>query len=127
LNPDNPLLKLIIQKCQGNTDQDHIPNLVSEICVEYLKKHPELAIYAPKLMLRILILIKYAWYALMSKPQESSYERFLKWHARTIHSQSPQISADQLTLLLEEQCKKSIPLIPFDAALCRQCIARFYQ
>ncbi|HSW86761.1 MAG TPA: hypothetical protein VLG49_04580 [Rhabdochlamydiaceae bacterium] len=125
LDSDNPLLKMISEKCLSSAhceSLNHYQEFISEICVQYLKNHPELAIYAPKLMNRIVILYKYAWYALMTQSHESSFDRFLQWHSVYFVSHSPHLEAEQLLKLLEELCKKMIPLIPFDSAHCRHLI-----
>jgi hypothetical protein len=61
----------------------------------------------------------------MSKPHESSFDRFVEWHIAYLKSHSPLLEADQMLKLLEELGKKMVPLIPFDADHARLLIGAF--
>ncbi len=100
LDHEAPLLKLIEQKFQTTPDANHY-EFVSQICMEYLKQHPELAPYLPQVNVRIWILYKYIWYI---QTTESSLCRFLKWHQQ------------QNGHNLQELCNRIIPHLPVDIA-----------
>ncbi len=116
MESDTPLLQLICSHYRG---QSHIA-FVSEVTQAYLRKYPNLAPYAPQVSSRISILYKYAWYAIFSKPEESSLDRFLLWHIQNLHH----LDDDQLLMQLEESCKKIVPLLPFDKNHCRSLLAK---
>ena len=116
LDPSSPLLKMIIEKAKALKANGHAINhqvFVSEIAQEYLKEHPELTIYAGQLALRIWILYKYAWYALIAQEGESSYDRFIQWHISYLLSLPFKMTPDLLFKHIEEIAKKAIPLAPF--------------
>ena len=118
LDQDSPLAALICQEwCKRPA---HLPHalFVAQVCQEYLKQHPELALYAGQLSKRVWILYKHAWYSLFGSNEESSYERFLKWHALSIQAACPGCSKEHCTEKLQEIVKKILPLVPFDAKHC---------
>jgi hypothetical protein len=116
LDPDNNLLKLIHQKWHEQKEQklSHL-EFVSHICIEYLHAFPSLAMYAPQLSRRVWILYKYFWYASLTSPEESSFDRFLKWHAADL-------TTENKLPHLEEICAKTLPLVPFDPSSCKKLI-----
>ncbi len=80
------------------------------ICQEYLKKHPLLALYTPQLLSHITSLRKHIWYNQATQPGQSSFDRFILWHA----SKLSYLDTGPLLEKLEEICHKSAPLFPFD-------------
>jgi hypothetical protein len=120
LDVEKPLLRMIGQKWKEGVLPHRV--FVSEIAQLYLKEHPELLNYAPQLQQRIWILYKYSWYTLFTDPGESSFERFIKWHALSLRTQTPTLTQEQLILHLEEYCKKMIPLVPFDPIHCQKLL-----
>ena len=126
LDPNSPLLKVIIERLEKiQTPAIYInhPSFVSEIAQKYIQDHPELTIYAGQLGLRIWTLYKYAWYALFAKEEESSYDRFVQWHISCLMRRPFPTSSDYLFKQIEEILKKSIPLAPFDAQRVKELIA----
>ncbi len=119
LDHETPLLKMIIEKHKGfaeaGKDINHL-EFVSQICMEYLREHPELAPYSPQINVRIWILYKYTWYTLMGNLKESSLDRFLKWHNTYLKHQFPYLEKEARTNKLLEICDKILPHIPVDAA-----------
>lgn len=109
VNPDSCILKLI--KAMWQEDEMH-ELFVSRVAQKYLTLYPQLTSYAPQVTLQIWILYKHFWYAQNCKSQETSLERFLKWHA--LHLASCSLTKEQIILQIEETCKKCLPLIPFD-------------
>lgn len=108
IDPNTPLLKLI----QASSTDSPAQN-ISEISQSYLKAHPALTAYAPQLAVRVATLYKYSWYTSLSKPEESSLDRFLKWHRAHLLAQSPHLSPEQVQQGLQELCARSLPLTPF--------------
>ncbi len=115
LDPENTLLRLICQKWKSTSDLPH-HTFVSEICQEYLKNYPELMPYMGQLSYRVWILYKYAWYALFSTNDESSFDRFLKWHSSSLLFTGQAMDHHHLVHQLEEIVRRTLPLIPFDHA-----------
>lgn len=111
MDPEAPLLKLIREKWKNGLICSH-EQFVSEIAQHYLHLHPQLASYSPQLLQQIWIVYKYHWYALASAPEETSFDRFLKWHS--IHFANLSIKKGQEYDHLEEICKRVLPSIPFD-------------
>ncbi len=122
LDIENPLAKIIRKKWEAlkTTPQNH-SIFVNEVCLEYLKTHPSLTLYMAQLSSHAWILYKYMWFNQFAHSQESSLERFLKWHLVFLRLQYQ----DPNTLLhkLEEICKKCLPLLPFDPNLCSQIVS----
>jgi hypothetical protein len=114
LNSEGTLLRLICQKWKDCPSVLPHHTFVSEICQEYLKSYPELAPYSGQLNLRIWILYKYAWYTLFSFEQESSFDRFLKWHSCCLLFSGATLGHEHLVHQLEEIVHKTLPLVPFD-------------
>lgn len=116
LNHELPLLKLISQKWTELKDAGPLSyeQFVSEVCQAYLQKYPRLASYAPQVTSRIWTLFKYTWYTTFTRPEESSFERFVKWHGSYLQSFSFSLDKEQILKQLEELCKKMVPLVPFD-------------
>lgn len=113
---NNALLKLIIDEWKPKAHTRSI----SEITQSYLAKYPNMTPYIPQLMSRIAILYKYAWYAVFSTPEESSLDRFIKWHALDLSH----LNETQALTQLEEICKKTIPLLPFDPIHAQKLLYR---
>ncbi len=114
LNHEMPLLKLITQKSGDLKNQALLSyeQFVSEICQAYLQKYPRLAAYALQITSRIWTLFKYTWYTHCSRPEESSFDRFLKWHGAYLLSCCT--DKEQTLKQLEQVCRRMLPLVPFD-------------
>lgn len=63
---------------------------------------------------KIWMLYKYVWYHLFCSEEESSYDRFLKWHAKALLEQFPSTPLDYLLKELETVVDHQLSLIPFD-------------
>lgn len=114
LDPESTLLRMICQKWKEHPSvlPHHI--FVSEICQNYLKSYPELTPYAGQLALRVWILYKYAWYTLFGTKEESSFDRFLKWHSSALLFTGATLDHNHLVHQLEEIVGKILPLTPFE-------------
>ena len=84
---------------------------VGRICQAYLNENPTLGCYATQLSNRVYTLYKYAWYTLFSDSEETSVDRFLKWHKREIQPALPkELYIDKIL----RRFREALPLIPFD-------------
>jgi hypothetical protein len=106
LNSEDTLLELICKKRKGASHA----LFVSEICQEYLAAYPELTPYTAQLSARVWILYKYAWYTSFATAEESSFDRFVKWHAHCY----PDLSLEELICKLETIVTQTLPLVPFE-------------
>lgn len=112
VNTDSSLFKCILK------DKDALktltfPEYVNSIAQKYLQAYPLLAAYAPQLNRRIWTLLRAAWYTALNEKNESAFDRFIKWQAKSLSfsKQDPQYMLKQI----EEICRKKIPLVPFDS------------
>ncbi len=112
LNLDTPLAKIIENKWQREGVATHHFSFVNEICQEFLRKFPTTTIYMAELNSRTWTLYKYMWFTSFSQPNESTFDRFIKWHM--FFFKTAEKNQDELLKKLEETCKKCLPLIPFD-------------
>lgn len=119
VDSDSFLMKLI---CKERNFSGSHQQFVSHICQEYLKSHPEIAIYAGQLSQRVWILYKHAWYTLFNVEQRSSYERFLQWHASSLRAAHPKMDKEHCLDKLAEVVAKMLPLVPFDRKHCSDLI-----
>ena len=112
VNLDTPLAAMIQRKWEGLSWEVSHSSFVSEICQEFLQKFPGATIYMAQLNSKVWTLYKYMWFTIFSLPKESSFDRFLRWHILFLKKQEN--DEERLLLQLEEVCKKSLPLMPFD-------------
>ncbi len=101
-----PLIKMILQLFDRCKKEERIlshADFISEVCQSYLKQYPSLGCYGPQVFMRVSTLYKYAWYTHFSLPQESSVDRFVKWHGAYC------VPEEKFRALFIE----SLPLIPF--------------
>ncbi len=92
---------------------------VGRICQEYLYENPTLGCYATQLSHRVYTLYKYSWYTLFSDGEESSVDRFFKWHKREIQQIVPK---EQHEERIRRQFQDSLPLLPFEERALKQCL-----
>lgn len=116
LDTDSLLLKLITELWKGA-----LPHLtfIGHVTQKYLELYPTMAPYAPQIASRVKILYKYAWYALFGQAEETSFERFIQWHLLNF----PDMTDSSLLTKLEEICKESLPLMPFDRSFVERLLA----
>ena len=107
--------------------REHLPTchstLISEVCQDFLKKFPSATIYLSQLSSKAWTLYKYMWFTTFSKEDESSLDRFLKWHIPFLSRKNA--AQEELLKQLEELCKKCLPLIPFDPAQAEAALKAF--
>ncbi len=124
LNVETPLAKLIHKKF---LEKATLPichsTLISEVCQDFLKNYPSVTIYLGQLSSKAWTLYKYMWFTTFSKENESSLDRFLKWHIPFINKKNG--SQEDLLKQLEELCKKCLPLIPFDPKQALEALSSF--
>jgi hypothetical protein len=108
LDDKNPLLHLICKRWEELSSLVPHQTFVDQICQEC---------GSPDLSVKVWMLYKYAWYNLFGSKNESSFDRFLKWHARSLLSSAEVKSCADLARRLEEIVQNALPLTPFDNAL----------
>ncbi len=124
LNTDTPLAKMIQKKFQAKASLPTCHSLlISEVCQAFLKKYPSATIYLAQLSSKAWILYKYMWFTKFSNERESSLDRFLKWHIPFIDKKGS--AQEDLIKQLEELCKKTLPLIPFDPKQASAALSTF--
>lgn len=108
-----PLLQLIDQlwKKERKHSLSHHEFLDKVLC-EYLKTNTHLNRDPDILKTRLLVIYKYYWYHHLSDAQESSFERFLKYHLTDLASTYPEKSAEDLISVLEHRVAQMLPLTP---------------
>ncbi len=122
LNTESPLSKLISRKfTQEKAPRSHFL-FISQVCQEFVKEHPSATIYLEQLSVKAWILYKYLWFTQFSSEDESSLDRFFKWHVPFLQ---PGATQEEMLKQLEGLCKKCLPLIPFDSAQALAAIAAF--
>ncbi len=100
----NHLLNLMI-----NLSSDTKSNLYQSEQT-YLKMYPFIASFSTQLKVRINIFRKYIWYAVLSKPEEPTINRFFQWHFQRLNHQK----VESVLTQIEKICKEQFPLLPFD-------------
>ncbi|MDN3508131.1 MAG: hypothetical protein P0S94_04340, partial [Simkaniaceae bacterium] len=84
---------------------------IETVLQEHIKAIPTLAPYKNILRERISILYKHLWYHTFTAPEESTYQRFIKWHLADLRSKGHK----KKTLLptLQQRVAKLLPLLPY--------------
>jgi hypothetical protein len=113
IRPDHPILRIICKKQKEQNQLSHLA-FVSAVLQEYLQDYPHLSIYSQQIMMQIWIVYKYAWYTLFSTEEESSFERFLKWHLPKLKEKQNGRSEDELLVELSLLVKRILPVFSFD-------------
>ncbi len=119
----HPLLKFIIQKHKKSdltkTSLSH-EEIVSSLYSEYSQTRPHLI--GEKGILRMWIMYKYFWYNQARENKETSFQRFIKFHHRTLTCGSQQHFENMHMLQLESICHSLLPLTPFNETICKKLI-----
>ncbi len=100
---DNPLAKLIEKKWEDAGMPHNHSSFISEVCQEFLRKFPEMSMHMAQLNSKTWTLYKYMWFTRFSSSEESSFDRFLKWHILFLKKSGS--AKEELVLQLEEICK----------------------
>jgi hypothetical protein len=90
-------------------------DLIAELAWDCTRKHPTLTECLPDLEARLWMMLKHLWYTKLAPFSESTFDRFLKWHARRLKENHPDLPVDELVKKLESTCTGSLPLVPFDS------------
>lgn len=119
LNTESSLFKCILKEKNALKNQA-LPEYVNTIAQKYLQVYPLLGAYAPQVNRRIWTLLKAAWYTVFNEKNESAFDRFIRWHAKSLSfsKHDPQYLLQQI----EEICRKKIPLVPFDSEKIRELL-----
>lgn len=106
-----PLLRLIDILWKKEKNKSHEAFIEKVLC-EYLKINTHLNRDLEILKTRIVVIYKYYWYHHLGDSQESSFERFLKYHYTDLFTSYPEKSSEEILSLLENRCAKMLPLTP---------------
>jgi hypothetical protein len=112
LDLSTPLAQIIQNKYASAPKIPSHFSFVSEVCQEFLRKFPSMTPYIGQLNSKAWILYKHLWFTSFANPEESSFDRFLKWHI--LFLQNGEDTQEVILQKLEEICKSCLPLIPFD-------------
>ncbi len=109
-----PLLKLIsrVFKSEENSNLSH-EAFINKVLAIYLKNNSSITEWKSVLQTRITIMYKYFWYNTLATPNETSYDRFLKWHFHALLSNTQREFPEILISRLEEMTQELVPLAPF--------------
>ncbi|HAZ15599.1 MAG: hypothetical protein A2Y28_01900 [Chlamydiae bacterium GWC2_50_10] len=115
LDQETPLLRLIHQSWE-ELSQKKSPfsheALILQVFRNYLKNYPDMELYIPHLKRRILLLYKFCFYSSFGSKEESSLDRFIKWHEIFLKECEPHLSQKELGAKLREIAAKRVPLVP---------------
>ena len=86
---------------------------VNTIVKEYALKHFSNNLSVDGLEKRVWILYKFFWYNQLSKPEETTFHRFSKWHSKEISYDHKELQEEQKIQILEKRILEKLPLTPF--------------
>lgn len=115
LESASPLIQLIKDhwsQMQADGVSFNPEQLVSQVSQDYLKLYPHMTTHALQLHHRLHTLVKYCWYNAFASKEESSLDRFKKWHQSYLKLQNPTLSQEAQKEQLQSLYKKRLPLIP---------------
>jgi len=120
IDAELPLIKLMKEMHkQGSVENPNI--FINTVIQEYLRKYPELTIYAAHVSTKAWIYFKCLWYTNIEGKEPTVFDRFIAWHTSLLRSQGF-ASEKQLTSKLEEICNRSLPLLPSDAGYLNELL-----
>lgn len=119
VNTESSLFKCIVKEKDALKHQT-FSEFVNCIAQKHLQVHPLLAAFAPQVSRRIWTFLRAAWYTILNEKNESAFDRFIKWQAKSLAfcKKDPEYMLQQI----EEICRKKIPLIPFDAEKIKELL-----
>jgi hypothetical protein len=106
-----PLLKLIDQLWKQKSALSHAEFMDKVLCA-YLKTNTHLNRDLDLLKMRLGVIYKYYWYHHLASAQESSFDRFLKYHYLDLASSYPEKNVEELSTLIQHRVEKMLPLTP---------------
>lgn len=121
-DPNTPLLVEIKKSFHKNKGHEEI---VSEALASYKKKSPSCFQEEELLKIRASILYKYYWYHHLTDTEESSLDRFIKWHFVNIKEWHPELSLDDKITVLEKRLVNLLPLTPFSRKKIERLLSSF--
>ncbi|MCH9631281.1 MAG: hypothetical protein S4CHLAM37_13030 [Chlamydiia bacterium] len=114
-DPNTPLLKLISSYFEKNEDADkkNHQEIVDTIFTSFRDSNPSAIIDESLLKARVWILYKYFWYHHQADGEESSLDRFIKWHLKDIFYTHSELDLEAQITILEKRLITLLPLTPF--------------
>jgi len=110
-DPNNCLLKIIHSLWSTHKEENH-GQFMQQVLKEFIKKNPQLPCSERVLQDRITLLYKYFWYHDLSRSEESSLDRFIKWHTQDICLHHKTFCSEDKITLLESRITNLLPLTP---------------
>lgn len=95
----------------------HHTHFIQEVFDVFTQTTPCMHLNAHLLRTRISLLYKYFWYHDLSAADESSLDRFVKWHLQDIRHQHKGHLVEEQKTLLEYRVAKLLPLTPLSKRL----------
>jgi len=108
--------KIIKKLWKGqNLSELHIchSDFVQKVLQKMLMDYPQFLSSKQALLERITILYKHFWYTDLRSNQESAFDRFIKWHYVELTNEKQMQFHEMIIEHLDDLCKNSLPLIPF--------------
>lgn len=92
----------------------------------YIKYHPFLKANEQHLLIHFSIMYKYLWYKDSSCKQETTFHRFVKFHALELKNSEQYKKNAELYEAMQQYCIQALPLTPFESEgikeLSKDCI-----
>ena len=108
-----PLLNYLLNFWKDNnskeSDIDH-DLFLKKALKNFLKQNPNFTPYETQVNVRLTILYKYMWYNKFITEDETTFDRFIKWHSAPKKS----LSKDSLKSFLKDVVSKKLPLTPYE-------------
>src|SRR5690606_4205856 len=96
-------------------NHDHLSHHeIVEVLFQSFKGNPAFATLDENfLKARIWILYKYVWYHNQTSEEETSLDRFIKWHLKDIQSSYKEANKEKQLTILEKRLVTILPLTPY--------------
>lgn len=121
LDEKTPLL-LLIKKAWNIQEKKGMPvthdKFIHAVTKAYLRRYPDMALYASHLKRRATTLYKYCFFNCFGDREESSLDRLIAWHTLALQESSPNLTREELQHKLQEIITKRVPLIPSSLIHC---------
>lgn len=115
-DPNTPLLSLITNYFESNSSKLNALShyeIVDEIYKQFKISNQQPILDDRHLKIRVWILYKYFWYHNQTDGEESSLDRFIKWHLKDIQSTHSELEEEDQITILEKRLITLLPLTPF--------------
>jgi hypothetical protein len=121
-NMTTPVCKTIkkLWKQTGLTEGDVChSDFIQKTLEKLVHEFPFFASYTHSIKSRITIMYKYFWYTELRSDQETSFDRFIKWHYIELANEKQMQFHEMIIEHLNDICNSSLPLLPFNREYVR--------